>query len=122
MPDNKKVIDLHMLKLLDAEALAIIFMTDGGSYLAKGKYKGITLNTKGFSEADNLALGKAIYEKLNIRTTINRHYNYFLLRVKSADVELFCETVKPYILPSFQYKLERLTPEDQGGEIVCSTS
>ena len=121
-PDNKKVIDLHMLKLLDAEALAIIFMADGGSYLDKGKYPSICLHTKGFSEADNLALSKAIYEKLKIRTTVNRHKNYFFLRVKNADVEFFVNTVAPYIAPSFRYKLERLAPVIKlDDDIVCAS-
>lgn len=120
--DNKKVLDLHMLKLLDAEALAIIFMADGGTYLDerfKNKHCNITLNTKGFSEADNLALSKAIYEKLNIRTTVNRHYNYFYLRVKTKDIDLFVSTVLPYIKQSFIYKLERIAPA-LGDDIVCS--
>lgn len=120
-PDNKKVIDLHMLTLLDAEALAIIFMADGGTYLSKCGYPSINLHTKGFSEADNLALSKAIYEKLGIRTTVNRHSNYYYLRVKSADIKLFIDTVTPHILPSFLYKLGRLAPDTlQGGDIVCT--
>jgi len=78
--DGRKVIDLHMLKLLDAEALAIIFMADGGTSLDlrnKRPHCKITLNTKGFSEADNLALSKAIYDKLGIRSTVHRHNKYF---------------------------------------------
>ena len=123
--DNHKVIDLHMLKLLDAEALAIIFMADGGSYLDtrfKNPHASISLHTKGFSEADNLALSKAIYEKLNIRSTINRHYNYFYLRVNSKDTKLFVDTVTPYMQPSFLYKLERIAPAiKQDDDIVCSS-
>jgi len=109
-PDSKKVIDPHMLKLLDEEALAIIFMADGGSYLDKGKYPSIFLHTKGFSYADNMSLSKTIYDRFNIRTTVNRHYNYYLLRVKNSDVALFINTIRSYILPSFMYKLERLAP------------
>lgn len=121
-PDNKKVIDLHMLTMMDAEALAIIFMADGGSYLDRGTYPTIALHTKGFSEADNLALSKSIYEKLGIRSTVNRHSNYFFLRIKSCDVQLFIDTVRPYVLPSFLYKLERLAPKQtSGGDIVCTS-
>lgn len=112
-PDNKKVIDLHMLKLLDAQSLAIIFMCDGGTILDtrfKRPHGSIALHTKGFSEADNLALSKAIYEKLDIKTNVNRHYNYFLLRVPVKEHQKFIDTVKSYVLPSFKYKLERLAP------------
>lgn len=121
-PDNKKVIDLHMLTLMDAEALAIIFMADGGSFLDQGKYPAVCLHTKGFSEADNLALSKSIYEKLGIRSTVNRQSNYFFLRIKSSDVALFADTVRPHVLPSFLYKLERLAPtQTSGDDIVCTS-
>lgn len=111
--DGKKVMDLHMLKLLDAEALAIIFMADGRSTLDlrnKKPHCKITLNTKGFSEADNLALSKAIYDKLGIRSTVHRHNQYFYLYIKTADVKLFVSTILPYIKPSFLYKFERIAP------------
>lgn len=122
---GKKIIDPHMLKLLDAEALAIIFMCDGGSGVDsrfKNLHAYIELHTKAFSYFDNMALSKAIYEKLGIRTTINRQNQYFYLRVKSADIELFVKTVQPYVLPSFVYKLERVAPALPGGDIVCSAS
>ncbi|MEM4379679.1 MAG: hypothetical protein QXL01_03200 [Thermoplasmatales archaeon] len=117
LPDGKKVLDPHQLTLMDAESLAIVFMADGGSSLDKGKYPEIKLHTKGYSYFDNLALSKSIYEHCGIRTTVNKHNQYWFLRVKTADLSLFVETVKPYVLPSFSYKLERLTPV-LGGDIV----
>ena len=120
-PDGKKILDPHQLTLLDAEALAIIFMADGGTSVDQrwNKYPEIKLHTKGYSYFDNLALSKAIYEKTGIRTTVNRHNQYYFLRVKSADIELFIATVLPFVLPSFSYKLERLAPV-MGGDIVCA--
>ena len=118
--DSKKVLDPHQLTLMDAEALAIIFMADGGTGLDKGKYPEIKLHTKGYSYFDNLALSKAIYDKLGIRTTVNRHNQYYFLRVKTADLELFSSTISPFVLPSFSYKFERLTPE-KGSDIVCAS-
>lgn len=124
--DNHKVIDPHMLKLMDEEALAIIFMCDGGTSLDKrfkNPHCSITLNTKGFSHADNLSLSKAIYEKTGVRTNIRKHNSYYYLGVKTEDVISFVEKVFPYMLPSFYYKLERIAPalkHKQGGDIVCS--
>lgn len=112
--NNHKVIDPHMLKLLDAEALAIIFMADG-SVTPEGY---VSLNTKGFSYADNMSLSKTIYEKLGIRSNVNKHYQYFYLRVPVKDSGKFFETVFPYVKPSFYYKLERLAPRYEGDEIV----
>lgn len=118
--ENKKIIDPHQLSLLDAEALAIIFMADGGTSLDRGKYPEIKLHTKGYSYFDNLALSKAIYEKTGIRSSVQKHYQYYFLRIKTADIKLFITTVSPFILPSFSYKLERLTPV-KDDDIVCAT-
>ncbi len=107
--DGKKVIDPHMLTLMDAEALAIIFMADGGRYVDKRcnatpSYK---LHTKGFSYGDNWLLKKAIKEKLDLEFNINRHGKYWFLSLRSKDSAKFEEIVSPYVLPSFSYKLGR---------------
>lgn len=111
-----KIIDPHMLKLMDAEALAIIFMCDGGSRIYKANRSvnfstDISLNTKGFGYHDNLALSKSIFSKLHIKSIINRHNQYWYLRINTKDHQRFVDTVKPYIKPSFFYKLERLAPK-----------
>ena len=119
--DGHKVIDPHMLKMMDAEALAIIFMADGSTYLDtrfRKPHAKITLETKGFSYADNMALSKAIYKATGIRTNVHRSGTYYLLYVKAADHALFVETVKPYIFPSFLYKLERIAPALSGGVVI----
>lgn len=127
--DNHKVLCPHMLKLMDAEALAIIFMADGGSSLdlrSKNPHVSLSLNTKGFSYSDNMALSKAIYSSLGIRTTPQRHNQYWYLRVPTKDVLKFVSLVEPYVLPSFYYKLGRIAPglehlRSRGGDIVCSS-
>ena len=111
--DNHKVIDPHMLKLMDAEALAIIFMCDGGTSLDtrfKKPHANIRLHTKGFSYADNMALSKAIYDKTGVVSSVNRHGKYYYLNIKTKSHMLFYETVKPYVKPSFDYKFERIAP------------
>lgn len=111
--ENKKVIDPHLLAMFDAEALAIIFMADGGTGVDKRwkqPYASINLHTKGFSYYDNLALSKTMYDKTGIRSTVNKHGKYFYIRIKSKDIQLFIDTVRPYIKPSFYYKLGRLAP------------
>ena len=120
--DKHKVIDPHMLKQMDAEILAIIFMCDGGSRSYKSNRcqnfsSDITLNTKGFSYGDNLILSKAIYESTGIRTNINKQNQYRYLRVPVKDHVKFVNTVMPHVTPSFRYKIERLAPA-LGDDIV----
>lgn len=111
--DNHKVIDPHMLKQMDAESLAIIFMCDGGTNLDvrnKNPHASIKLHTKGFSYADNMSLSKAIYDSTGVITTVNRHGKYYNLSVSTKTHKLFYETVKPYVKPSFDYKFGRIAP------------
>lgn len=127
LPDGRKVLEAHSLKLLDAETLAIIFMADGGTSLnlQSGKYldPSVTLCTKGYSEPENMALSKTIYDKLGIRSTLQRQKQYRYLRIKNADIVKFYEIVNPYVKPSFNYKFERVAPyiKHMGGDIVCSS-
>lgn len=115
--DNHKVIDPHMLKLMDEEALAIIFMCDGGTSLDlrhKTPHAKIDLHTKGFSYADNMALSKSIYDKVGITTKVHRHGKYYYLNVGTKSHKDFYEAVKPHVLPSFDYKFGRIAPVISG--------
>ena len=108
--DGKKVIDPHMLTLLDAEALSIIFMADGSRVYDKRSpdaKPNITLNTKGFSYGDNWLLKKEIKEKLDLEFNVNRQNNYWYLRLRAKDVDKFDSIVEQHMLPSFMYKLGR---------------
>ena len=57
-----------------------------------------------------MALSKAIYDKTGINTKVHKHSKYFYLNVATKSHKLFYETVKPYVLPSFDYKFERIAP------------
>lgn len=124
--DGHKVIDPHMLKLMDAEALAIVFMADGCTRLNtrhKNPHGSVELFTCGYSYADNMSLSKTIYDKLNIASNVRKHGKYWKLAIPTKDVVKFARTVEPYVCNSFLYKIERLAPFlelREGGDIVCS--
>lgn len=108
--EGRKVIDPHMLTMMDAEALSIIFMADGSRVYDKrspNAKPSVTLNTKGFSYGDNFLLKKAIKEKLDLEFNIQRQNNYWYLRLRAKDIERFDELITPYIFKSFSYKLGR---------------
>jgi hypothetical protein len=107
--DGHKVIDPHMLTMLDAEALAIIFMADGGRYVDKrcNATPAYSLHTKGFSYGDNFLLKKALKEKLDLEFNVTRHGKYWYLRLRTKDSAKFEQLVESYVLPSFMYKLGR---------------
>lgn len=137
--NKTKVIDKHYLTLFDWETLAILFMDDGSNVCStqmltyKHKYgptKGwkpvVTLATCNFSYGDNWLLKKAMRNNLGIEFNINKHSKSkdgeqrYILVLRSKDYDKFIENVKPYILPSFNYKLnphDRLL-RDKDGDIV----
>ena len=116
--DNHKVVDPHMLKLMDEEALAIMFMADGGT-----RPSSLDIYSCGFSYADNVSLSKAIYEKLGIVTNVRKHGKYWKLAFPTKSIAETIRLILPYVCDSFLYKIERLTPfleKREGGDIVCT--
>lgn len=106
---NYKGLDPHAFKLFDWECLAILFMCDGCSTIKKG-YVDVTLNLKRLSYGDQLFLKKALKDKMNLEWNINRQNKYYYLRLRSKDINSFYNGIKPYILPSFSYKILNVEP------------
>jgi ribosomal protein L31 len=106
--DGRKVIDPHMLTMMDAEALAIMYMADGGKYIqsdaAEMQYK---LYINNYSFGDQTLIKQSIKETLGIEVNIQRHADRFQLSVPRAYSNAFEDVISPFVLPSFQYKLGR---------------
>ena len=121
--EGKKVIDPHLLTMLDAEALAIAFMADGSRKrvaLANGETSLYRLHFNGFSYGDNYLICGAIKEKLGIPFDVERQAtNKWGLTLSRHFNSKFEDTVSKHILESFLYKIGRQTPE-KGDDIVCS--
>lgn len=124
--DGHKGLDLHTLKLLDWEAMSILFMCDGSAheYLRpeigmKNPSVKVTLNMKRLSEAEQLVLKQTIKNNLGVEFNINKQYKYFFLTLRTKDVNKFMDGIEPYVLDSFKYKIIRMkSPEKSGGDIV----
>lgn len=129
-----KGIDPHALKLLDAQALAILYMCDGSLVVTPpGGKRGsvspeytVTLNMKRLSYGDQFILKKALKDNLNLEWNINRQNKFYCLRLRAKDVDAFMEMVAPHVMPSFQYKVKEgfrtVDPDTllnvSGGDIV----
>lgn len=110
-----KGIDPHALKMLDAEALAILYMCDGSfvtttpEQTKRGSISNsytVTLNMKRLSYGDQFILKKALKDLLDLEWNINRQGKYYYLRLRQKDLDRFMEMVSPFVLPSFQYKIK----------------
>lgn len=92
-----KNIDIYLTPL----SLAIWIMDDGGKV-----YNSIKLATNCFHYNDVLYLVNILYNKYNIKSTINKtgkinQYNIYILNESMPDLT---NLVKPYIIPSMKYK------------------
>lgn len=103
-----KGVSEHYLKLLDAQALAILFMCDGSGCLkGKHKYLNITLNLKRLSEGDILLVKKYLKKNLDLDWTMQRQNQYRYLRLRTKDHKKFYDLIEPYVFDSFKYKIIR---------------
>ena len=111
--EKYKGIDPHALKLLDWQALSILYMCDG-CFLEDFRPEigminsspNVTLNMKRLSYGDLFILKKALKDVLDLEWNINKQNKYYYLRLRTKDVDRFMEGVAPYIFPSFHYKLK----------------
>ena len=122
---NYKSLDSHALKMLDFEALAILYMADG----CLGKWERApdkcsyttTINMCRLSYGDQWLLKKAIKDKTGIEfNVVKTGGKYFTLRLRRPYLQQFMDGIRPFILGSFNYKLisEQVAPQPVGGEIV----
>lgn len=117
--DGHKGLDMHTLKLLDWEAMAILYMSDGSGqeYLRpdigmKSHSCRVTLNMKRLSEAEQVILKKTIRDNLGVEFNVNRQNKYFYLNLRTKDVNKFMDGVMPFMQDSFKYKIVRMkSPE-----------
>lgn len=108
--DKQKTFDPHMAKMFDDEMLAIAFMADGNCYKdkrwenAKPSYR---LHLNDWTYGDLMIFKECCKASFGLEINTRKKGNRYDLAVPTAHSELFEEIVRPYILPSFQYKLER---------------
>lgn len=111
---NYKGLDIHALKMLDWQSLAIMYMCDG----CLGRHKRpngtiqytTTLNLCRLSYGDQFILKKALKERLELEWNIVKtNRKYYTLRIRAKDQERFMQGIAPYVFDSFQYKLNLRT-------------
>jgi len=118
-----KSLDYHALKMLDWEALAILYMCDGCLGKNSGRENSFTttLNLCRLSYGDMLLLKQALRDKLGLEWNIVKTgRKYFTLRLRMKDFDKFMYGIEPYVFDSFRYKLYLRTtnPSQEGDEIV----
>lgn len=108
--NGKKVLDPHMLTLMDAELLAIAFMADGSRYLdsrwanSKPSYR---LHLNDWSYGDLMLFKECVKDVFGLEVNTRKKGLRYDLAVPNAHSAAFEEIISEHVLPSFQYKLGR---------------
>lgn len=108
--DGHKVIDPHMLTLMDEEMLAIMFMTNGSRYLDKrwaNSKPSYRIHLNNLSYGDLMLIKKSLKETFGLEINTRKKGMRYDLAIPNSHSKLFEELISDWILPSFQYKIER---------------
>jgi hypothetical protein len=102
--DGRKVPSPHDFKLLDWEAMAILYMADGNIQKAGKKWYPM-LNLCRWSYAELCWIKTKVKEHLNLDVNVYKCGKYYRLGVPVKDCEMFFDNISGYMLPGFDYKL-----------------
>ena len=103
--DNRRVVEPHMLTLLDWEAAAFLYMDDGSLCFNKNGSNIVRISTCGYSYPEQEALRNAFIKNLGIVWNINKNGKYYQLNLPASQQQKFFLNILPYIVPSYMYKL-----------------
>lgn len=100
--EGRKVINSQVIEKLTPLSLAIWYMDDG---FRRTDCRGLYLCTSGYSMEEQRLMQVCLEKKFNIQTSLHFAAKNVRIYISSSQVDKFCNIVKPFILPSFQYKL-----------------
>lgn len=96
--DRKKCIPANLK--LTGRILAFWFMDDGSK-----SRNSVYLNTQKFLKSEQVYLQNKLEQDLGLKSTLNKDKKYYRLRIRTESMKIFKQLIKPYLLPSFNYKL-----------------
>jgi len=106
--DSKKMLPLNFEEILDPQVLALWFMDDGGQ--GGNTVDGLVIDVSSFTTHEQFLIQKVLNKKFHLKTSLhyyNKKKNYVKLYFKKKTVHVFKKLIKPYVIPSLQYKLGR---------------
>ena len=111
--NSRRVVNPHMLTMIDWEALAYLYMDDGSlCYNNKGSSV-VRLSVCAYSYFEQEAVRKALIEKLGVCFNVNRaSKGLYQLNLAKKDQEIFFDNIHPFIVDSYKYKLPTSLQED----------
>ena len=101
--NRRKIIPPNIESMLKSKvSLAIWFMDDG---YKRNDCAAIRLNTDAFNCDEQIILIQCLRKNFKIKSHLHKKGKWFNIYIPKDEADKFCNIVKPYILPSFRYKL-----------------
>jgi len=103
-PHGGKQVSQEWLSYLTDESVAYWFMDDGSTFGNVNSYTS-QLHTEGFSSGENELLAAWLREwgLPNVQVKVSR--GYYFLYIPHRDAQHLHQRIKPYLIPSMEYKL-----------------
>lgn len=104
--NGRKIIPGNIESYLTPLGLAVWFMDDGS--IKSKRHKGMFLNTQAFKKSEVEKLQKVLRKKFAIQTVNRKDKNGWQIYILGKEnAENFMKLIRPYIIPSMQYKIPR---------------
>jgi hypothetical protein len=101
--NGRKIVPKNILKLLtEPISLAVWFMDDG---YKRNDCNAFRLNTDSFLKQEQLQLIEVLKKNFNIESTLHKKGKHWNIYIPQRSSKRFVEIVKPYIIPSLEYKI-----------------
>jgi len=99
--DNRRIIPKNLPDMISAQVLAIWIMDDG---YRRNDCNAMRLNTQGYDYREHQVIKRSL-KKLGIESTIHHQAKYLVTYIPSSSMDVLRSKVRPYIVPSMEYKL-----------------
>lgn len=95
-----KIVPPEVLETIEPFGLAVWYMDDGSN-----NGSNITLNTHSFSLDEQESIQRMLQMKFNVASTIVKDRNKLKIAIRTREFENFLDVVRPYVIPSMNYKI-----------------
>jgi len=104
--NKKKIVPENIEYHLTPLSLAVWYMDDGS--IKSRKHKGMFLNTQAFSLSDVKRLQGILRKKFLIENITRKDKSGLQIYILGRSAENFMRLIRPYIIPSMEYKIPKL--------------
>lgn len=101
--NGSKIVPSDIVDMLKSPlSLAVWFMDDG---YKRNDCAALRLSTDAYKRSEQMLLIDSLYENFGIKTKLHQKGKWFNIYVAKDEAKKFCDMIRPFVIPLFQYKL-----------------